>query len=52
MTGFSEMPRFPAVAALLLAIVLLLAAWRREWEMRQRFGDAAEMSHSAQNPSP
>ena len=29
-TGFSELPLFPAVAALLLAIGLLLAAWRRE----------------------
>ncbi|MGE5270859.1 MAG: hypothetical protein ACM3JG_14425, partial [Thiohalocapsa sp.] len=29
-TGFSETPLFPAVAALLLAIGLLLAAWRRE----------------------
>ena len=29
-TGFSEMPLFPAVAALLLAIGLLIAAWRRE----------------------
>jgi hypothetical protein len=29
-TGFSEMPLFPAVAALLLALGLLLAAWRRE----------------------
>ncbi len=29
-TGFSEMPLFPAFAALLLAIGLLIAAWRRE----------------------
>ncbi len=29
-TGFSEMPLFPAIAALLLAIGLLIAAWRRE----------------------
>jgi hypothetical protein len=29
-TGFSEMPLLPALAALLLAIGLLLAAWRRE----------------------
>jgi hypothetical protein len=29
-TGFSETPLLPAVAALLLAIALLLAAWRRE----------------------
>jgi hypothetical protein len=29
-TGFSEMPLVPALAALLLAIGLLLAAWRRE----------------------
>jgi hypothetical protein len=29
-TGFSEMPLFPAIAALLLAIGLLVAAWRRE----------------------
>ncbi len=29
-TGFSEVPLFPALAALLLAIGLLLAAWRRE----------------------
>jgi hypothetical protein len=29
-TGFSEMPLFPALAALLLAIGLLVAAWRRE----------------------
>jgi hypothetical protein len=29
-TGFSETPLFPAIAALLLAIGLLLAAWRRE----------------------
>jgi hypothetical protein len=29
-TGFREMPLFPAVAALLLALALLLAAWRRE----------------------
>src|SRR4029077_16745089 len=28
--GFSETPLFPALAALLLAIGLLLAAWRRE----------------------
>ena len=28
--GFSEMPLFPAIAALLLAIGLLVAAWRRE----------------------
>jgi len=29
-TGFSEVPLFPALAALLLTIGLLLAAWRRE----------------------
>ncbi len=29
-TGFSEMPLFPAIAALLLAIGLLIAAWRCE----------------------
>ncbi|MGD9614539.1 MAG: hypothetical protein AB7H90_15945 [Alphaproteobacteria bacterium] len=29
-TGFGEVPLFPAVAALLLAIGLLIAAWRRE----------------------
>ena len=29
-TGFSEIPLFPALAAVLLAIGLLLAAWRRE----------------------
>jgi uncharacterized membrane protein len=29
-TGFGEIPLFPAVAALLLALGLLLAAWRRE----------------------
>jgi uncharacterized membrane protein len=29
-TGFGEMPLFPAIAALLLALGLLLAAWRRE----------------------
>jgi hypothetical protein len=29
-TGFSELPLFPAFAALLLALGLLLAAWRRE----------------------
>ncbi len=29
-TGFSEIPLFPALAALLLAIGLLIAAWRRE----------------------
>src|SRR5579863_4514571 len=29
-TGFSETPLFPALAALLLAIGLLVAAWRRE----------------------
>jgi hypothetical protein len=29
-TGFSEIPLFPAIAALLLAIGLLVAAWRRE----------------------
>jgi len=29
-TGFSQVPLFPALAALLLAIGLLLAAWRRE----------------------
>ena len=29
-TGFGEVPLLPAVAALLLAIGLLLAAWRRE----------------------
>ncbi len=29
-TGFSETPLFPALAALLLAIGLLIAAWRRE----------------------
>jgi uncharacterized membrane protein len=29
-TGFSETPLFPAFAALLLAIGLLIAAWRRE----------------------
>jgi hypothetical protein len=29
-TGFSETPLFPAIAALLLAIGLLVAAWRRE----------------------
>ena len=29
-TGFSEIPLFPALAALLLAIGLLVAAWRRE----------------------
>jgi hypothetical protein len=29
-TGFSEMPLLPAVVALLLAIGLLIAAWRRE----------------------
>src|SRR5579863_7583289 len=29
-TGFSEVPLFPALAALLLAMGLLLAAWRRE----------------------
>jgi hypothetical protein len=29
-TGFSEMPLFPAIAALLLTIFLLIAAWRRE----------------------
>ena len=29
-TGFSEVPLFPAVAALLLGIGLLIAAWRRE----------------------
>jgi len=29
-TGFSELPLFPALAALLLSLGLLLAAWRRE----------------------
>jgi hypothetical protein len=29
-TGFSEVPLLPAIAALLLAIGLLIAAWRRE----------------------
>ena len=29
-TGFSEMPLLPAIAALFLAIGLLIAAWRRE----------------------
>jgi hypothetical protein len=29
-TGFSETPLFPAIAAMLLAIGLLIAAWRRE----------------------
>src|SRR5712691_5657711 len=29
-TGFSEIPLFPALAALLLAIGLLITAWRRE----------------------
>jgi len=29
-TGFSQTPLFPALAALLLAIALLIAAWRRE----------------------
>ena len=29
-TGFGEVPLLPAVAALLLAIGLLIAAWRRE----------------------
>ena len=29
-TGFSELPLLPGVAALLLAIGLLIAAWRRE----------------------
>ena len=29
-TGFSEIPLFPALAAVLLAIGLLIAAWRRE----------------------
>ena len=29
-TGFSELPLLPALAALLLAVGLLLAAWRRE----------------------
>ncbi len=29
-TGFSETPLFPALAALLLAVGLLIAAWRRE----------------------
>jgi hypothetical protein len=29
-TGFRETPLFPAVAALILAIGLLIAAWRRE----------------------
>ncbi|HEX3863321.1 MAG TPA: hypothetical protein VHY35_16670 [Stellaceae bacterium] len=29
-TGFSEIPLFPALAALLLAVGLLVAAWRRE----------------------
>ena len=29
-TGFSEVPLLPGVAALLLALGLLIAAWRRE----------------------
>jgi hypothetical protein len=29
-TGFSEVPLLPAVAALLLTLGLLIAAWRRE----------------------
>jgi hypothetical protein len=29
-TGFSELPLFPALAALLLTIGVMLAAWRRE----------------------
>jgi len=29
-TGFSELPLLPAFAALLLAVGLLIAAWRRE----------------------
>jgi len=29
-TGFSEVPLLPAIAAMLLTIGLLIAAWRRE----------------------